>query len=133
VAVGTGVDIVPVGRIAALVDRRGRLFLDRWFTAGEIAYCSAKPSPASYFAAQFAAKEAVFKALPILWDGPLPWRHIEIEHPECSPVSVRLSGDLAASATRAGVGTIHVTLTRSATQAMAVAIADRTLAVFERQ
>ena len=34
--------------------------------------------PSRHFAARFAAKEAVLKALPTAWEGPLPWRSIEI-------------------------------------------------------
>jgi holo-[acyl-carrier-protein] synthase len=78
-AVGTsaGTDIVAIDRIAALVDSYGQRFLNRWFTAGEIEYCMAKAAPSRHLAARLAGKEAVVKALPP-WDGPLPWRSIEI-------------------------------------------------------
>lgn len=124
---GAGTDVVAVGRIAGLIQRRGRAFLDRWFTPDEIAYCNAKARPPVHFAAHFAAKEAVFKALPLRWDGPIPWRHIEIRQDAHQPgqATVRLSGDLLTQATGAGVGTIVVSLTRGATHAMAVALADR--------
>jgi holo-[acyl-carrier protein] synthase len=56
-----GVDIVEVPRIARLIRRKR--FLDRVFTAREIAYCRDKKNAAQHFAVRFAAKEAVYKAL----------------------------------------------------------------------
>jgi holo-[acyl-carrier protein] synthase len=124
VTVGAGTDIVSVGRITALIDDHGPRFLERWFTTDEIAYCSAKAKPQQHFAARLAAKEAVFKALPIQWDGPLPWQHIEISHdPHGRPI-VRLSGAVLDSATRAGAGAIRVSLSHCDEYATAVAIVD---------
>ena len=89
---GVGTDIVAVGRIAALMRDRGTAFLERWFTAREIDYCSSKAVPSRHFAARFAAKEAVVKALPVAWDGPLPWRSIEIVNDPRGAPSASLSG-----------------------------------------
>jgi len=124
---GTGTDIVAVRRIATLIERRGLLFLRRWFTADEIEYCNAKAKPSRHFAARFAAKEAVFKALPIRWDGPIPWRSIEISHPRQGFATARLSGSVLESATRAGVGVISVSLSHCDEYAMAMAVVDRAL------
>ena len=60
---GIGIDVVEVGRIAEAIERHGEAFLARLFTAGERAYCEAQNVPALHFAARFAAKEAVAKAL----------------------------------------------------------------------
>src|SRR5215469_16801019 len=56
---GTGTDIVAVRRIATLIERRGLLFLRRWFTADEIEYCNAKAKPSRHFAARFASTAGV--------------------------------------------------------------------------
>lgn len=124
-AAGAGTDIVSVGRITALIDRRGMLFLQRWFTAREIAYCNAKARPHNHFAGKFAAKEAVLKALPIVWNGPIPWRSIEIAQDERGHPIVHLSGGVLDAATRAGVGVVSVSLSHCGDYAMAVAFADR--------
>jgi holo-[acyl-carrier protein] synthase len=117
-----GTDIVAVGRIAALMADRGSAFLERWYTAGEIDYCSSKAVPSRHFAARFAAKEAVVKALPVAWEGPLPWRSIEIVNdPRCSP-SVSLSGAILDAATRAGVREIEISLSHCDQYATAVAV-----------
>jgi phosphopantetheine--protein transferase-like protein len=121
---GTGVDVVDVTRITKLIDRRGALFLQRWFTAEEINYCNARGRPDLNFAEHLAAKEAVFKALPIAWDGPVPWRSIEIWHSDRGRPEVRLSGGVLGSATRAGVGDVSVSLSHCQQFAIAVAVAD---------
>ncbi len=59
---GLGLDIVEVSRIKT-VARRTPLFLSRVFAPEEIRYCRAKKKPWPHFAARFAAKEAVWKAL----------------------------------------------------------------------
>lgn len=119
---GVGTDIVAVPRIAALMHDCGAKFLERWFTAGEIGYCSRKAVPARHFAARFAAKEAVVKALPVLWDGPLPWRSIEIINDPRGVPSVRLSGAFLRAAAEAQVGDIEVSLSHCDEYAMAVAL-----------
>ena len=119
---GVGIDIVEVGRIAALIRDRGAAFLERWFTTGEIDYCSRKAVPSRHFAARFAAKEAVVKALPMVWDGPLPWRSIEIANDPRGVPSVSLSGAILDAATRAGVGDIRVSISHCREYATAIAL-----------
>jgi holo-[acyl-carrier protein] synthase len=119
---GVGTDIVEVSRVAALMRDRGAAFLERWFTAGEIEYCSRKAVPPQHFAARYAAKEAVLKALPVAWDGPLPWRSIEIVNDNRGVPSVRLSGAILDAATRAGVDEISVSLSHCIEYATAVAV-----------
>ena len=101
---------------------RGAAFLERWFTAREIDYCSRKAVPSRHFAARFAAKEAVAKALPMDWDGPLPWRSIEIINDPRGAPSVRLSGAFGDAATRAGIGEIRVSLSHCDEYAIAFAL-----------
>jgi holo-[acyl-carrier protein] synthase len=119
---GVGTDIVAVARISALMRERGLTFLERWFTAREIDYCSSKAVPSRHFAARFAAKEAVAKALPLVWDGPLPWRSIEIINDPHGAPSVSLAGALLDAATRAGVGEIRVSLSHCDQYAIAFAL-----------
>jgi holo-[acyl-carrier protein] synthase len=123
-----GTDIVAVSRIGALVRDRGSAFLKRWFTVREIDYCSSKQVPSRHFAARFAAKEAVAKALPVAWDGPLPWRYIEIANDPRGVPSVSLSGALLEAATRAGVREIKVSLSHCDEYATAIALVTVTSA-----
>ena len=61
--IGSGIDLVEIGRIQHSVDRYGKRFLDRVYTSAEQAYCLRKRKAAESFAARFAAKEAGAKAL----------------------------------------------------------------------
>lgn len=119
---GVGTDIVSVARIAALIREAGSAFLQRWFTPPEIAYCTKKVVASRHFAARLAAKEAVIKALPFGWEGPLPWRSIEIVNEAHGAPVVRLSGDLLAVAKRAGVVGIRVSMSHCDEYATAVAL-----------
>ena len=61
--VGSGIDLTEIGRIQQSMDRYGKRFLDRVYTAAEQAYCLRKRKAAESLAARFAAKEAGAKAL----------------------------------------------------------------------
>ncbi|WP_162008067.1 holo-ACP synthase [Heliorestis convoluta] len=58
-----GCDIVEIKRIQKAAERHSR-FLSRIFTDAERAECHQKTDPWPSFAARFAAKEAVIKAMP---------------------------------------------------------------------
>ena len=53
-------------------------FLDKVFTQTEIAYCNGKARRHQHFAARFAAKEAVSKALATGWAGDFRWKDVEV-------------------------------------------------------
>ena len=74
--VGTGVDIAEVSRIAASIERFGRRFVERIFTADEIRYCESKANKAERYAARFAAKEAAMKAIGTGWKHGVTWHDI---------------------------------------------------------
>jgi holo-[acyl-carrier protein] synthase len=63
--VGTGVDIIEVQRIKESIAKYGEQFLHRIYSKEEIEYCSQKPLHQQHlhYAARFAAKEALAKAL----------------------------------------------------------------------
>ena len=58
-----GIDIQDVEPFRKRPFGEKKRFYERIFTAPEIEYCTARPDPAPHFAARFAAKEAVVKAL----------------------------------------------------------------------
>jgi len=89
--VGIGIDATEIGRIADSIERWGDRFVDRVFTAGEIAYCRGKRDFASSFAARFAAKEAAMKALGTGHSRGVLWKDIEVFR-HGGPPQLRLSG-----------------------------------------
>jgi len=89
---GIGIDLVHIARIEQMIQRWGNRFLQRTFTPQEIAYCSAKTSPAQHYSGRFAAKEAVFKALGTGWSQGIGWHDIEVcTDARTGQPSVRLS------------------------------------------
>ena len=59
-----GIDIIEIDRIKDSIEKLGNPFLERVFTEKEIDYCESKNKQKyQHYAARFAAKEAVFKAL----------------------------------------------------------------------
>jgi len=73
-----GVDIVSVPRLERMVRRHGKRFLDRIFTREEQSYCESKRYKYEHYAARFAAKEAMMKALEIRRRNRLRFREIEV-------------------------------------------------------
>lgn len=59
-----GTDIIEISRIKKSIDELGNKFINKIFTQDEIAYCESKKRQRyQHYAARFAAKEAVFKAI----------------------------------------------------------------------
>ena len=60
----TGIDIIEVDRIKKAIEDLDKNFLQRIYTEKEIEYCNKfKMAKYEHFAARFAVKEAVFKAI----------------------------------------------------------------------
>jgi holo-[acyl-carrier protein] synthase len=117
-----GLDLIEIERIRRALDRYPR-FRDRCFTEAEQAYCESRPNPAQSYAARFAGKEAVGKALGFGVARAFAWRDVEIVgRPK---PSVRLSGRLAAWAERVGAGAIDLSMTHSRDLASAVAVVEK--------
>ena len=61
--IGTGIDIIEVARINSAIQRWGKHFLNHVFCPEEIEYAKNHKFPSQHFAARFAAKEAILKAI----------------------------------------------------------------------
>jgi len=120
---GLGVDIVETARLAAAVARHGEAFLDRVFLESERAYCAQAGVPERCYAARFAAKEAVAKALGTGIGGQLGWRDIEVCRASSGAPSIRLHGIGAETAARLGIRELRLSLSHSDHYAVASAIA----------
>ena len=73
-----GIDIVSVERLGEAVKRHGERFLNRIFTKEERAYCDSKRYKFEHYAARFAAKEAMMKAMEIRRKNRFRFREIEV-------------------------------------------------------
>lgn len=91
---GLGIDIIEIDRIKKSIELYGERFLNKVFTPEEIRYCSSKFNKFQHFAARFAAKEAVYKALASGWQAGLRWKDIEIQNDAAGMPSINTSGKL---------------------------------------
>lgn len=121
---GTGIDLVEIERLEAVIARRGHRFLDRVFTESERAYCDGRPRPAMHYAGRFAVKEAVLKAIRTGWVKGIRWTDIEVALGPSGEPSVRLAGGALARARKMGVAAIHVSISHTEQHAVASAIAE---------
>lgn len=91
---GLGIDIIEIARIKKSIDSYGDKFLEKVFTDEEIKYCNSKFNKYQHYAARFAAKEAVYKALASGWQEGLRWKDIEIQNDNSGMPSIKPSGKL---------------------------------------
>ncbi|MFQ5604294.1 MAG: holo-ACP synthase [bacterium] len=75
---GIGIDIVEVERIHRMLIKWEERFTHRLFTPCEIQQCSERANQAQCFAARFAAKEALAKALGHGWCKHFIWTDVEV-------------------------------------------------------
>jgi len=114
--VKVGVDIIEIERIRRALSRAG--FRERCFTEAEREYCDSRADPAQSYAARFAGKEAVGKALGCGIN--FTWKEVEIVgRPK---PSVRLSGRTAAFAEKVNAGAMDLSMTHSRDIAAAICV-----------
>jgi holo-[acyl-carrier protein] synthase len=121
---GLGTDLIETRRVQESMDRFGDRFLERIFTAGEIAYCKRKKNAAESFAARFAAKEAGAKALGTGISHGVSWKELEVRREPSGRPTLHFSGRAAELAAGMGVKTVQLSLTHSREMAMAVVVAE---------
>jgi len=108
-----------------LMSRSGERFKRRVFSAEEIASCQPSRRPAECFAARFAAKEAVVKALGTGFSEGICPGMIALRGGERSRPHIELRGRALEKATALGLTSIHVSLTHTSTHACAFVVAER--------
>ena len=119
--VTVGVDAIEIVRIRRALGRYPS-FRERCFTDAEREYCDSRKNPAESYAARFAGKEAVGKALGIGVARAFAWREIEIVgRPK---PSVRLHGRIGAWARQSRAGAVDLSMTHSRELAIAVAVIE---------
>ena len=93
--IACGVDIIEISRIEKAIERQGEKFLNTIYTENEIQYCeSHKINKFQHYAARFAAKEALYKALSeIIPKENLEWTAFEITNDEDGRPKVNINFD----------------------------------------
>ncbi len=122
--IGTGVDLVEIERLRKVLEKLKDRFVHRVFTAQEQQYCSAHRDPAPHFAARFAAKEALFKALGTGWARGVTWLDVEVRRERQDAPILRLSGEALRLSESMGAHKIHLSLSHSDQWAIAMVILE---------
>ena len=119
---GLGTDMVEISRIQKAIEKNPR-FLQKVYTEKEIAYCQRKRNPWQSFAARFAAKEAVSKAMGTGL-GKIGLTEIEVVNQPSGQPQIILHGAARMFASERRLGRVHISLSHSEVYAVATAIIE---------
>ena len=120
---GVGTDIIEVDRIAEKISR-GQGFRELVFAEVEISYCEQMAHKYQHYAARFAAKEALLKALGTGWISGTAFNEMIVERDENGRPFFIFTGTTAATLGKMGLGKISVSLSHVKTTATAIVIIE---------
>jgi holo-[acyl-carrier protein] synthase len=112
-----GTDIVDIDRIAEKVQNMA--FRDKVFAPAEIRYCESQAFPPQHFAARFAAKEALLKAMGVDYILQWNWTDIVVQNEPNGKPFITLEGEPAQAFRERGFDTIHLSLSHTRSAAVA--------------
>lgn len=115
-----GTDLVSIARMEQAIAQPR--FLEKVFTEGEVAYCASKHKAAQHYAARFAAKEAVSKALGTGIAQGVSLTSIEVVHDENGKPSVCLTKGAKERFEQMGGIQIELSLSHTETDALAFVV-----------
>ncbi len=121
-AVGLGVDIVEIDRMARILERTPA-FAERVFSPAEREYCDSMANPATHYALRFAAREAIVKALGTGFAQGIGVHDIEVQRAKSGKPLAKLSGRALEIAEEQGVRDLSLSLSYTHTDAVACAMA----------
>jgi holo-[acyl-carrier protein] synthase len=122
--VSIGIDIIEVARIREVLLRTPR-FAARVFTIAERAYCDSRGVVAAqHYAARFAAKEAMLKALQTGWRGGIGWQDVEIASRESGAPYLILHGVVKELFEASGATAAHLSMSHTAEHAIAQVVLE---------
>lgn len=122
--IGTGVDLVEIDRFRRVIERLKDRFILRVFTAEEQRFCKEHRDPVPHYAARFAAKEALFKALGTGWAKGVTWLDVEVQRSSQNAPMMRLHGEAKRLSASMGAQKIHLSLSHSEKNAIAMVILE---------
>lgn len=89
--ISNGTDIIEISRIKNAIIKKNEKFISKIYTEKEIEYCESKKTQKyQSYAARFAAKEAIYKALSEYIDYKYSWKDFEIINNEQGKPHVNL-------------------------------------------
>ncbi len=125
IVLGQGIDLVPVARVAKLIDEHGERFLRRTFTDTELGECLGHRRAVERLASRFAAKEAAMKALGTGLTGGITWLDISVHRQPSGQPQLFVTGRAEEIAAQRGITQWMVSLTDAAEYAIASVLAGK--------
>jgi holo-[acyl-carrier protein] synthase len=118
---GIGTDLFDVERMKNRLEKQPS-FIDGIFTENEIKYCNQFKNKSQRFAARYAAKEALLKALGTGWRDGITFKDINIINDNLGKPSIVLTGIAKQIADKLKVTSIHLSMSHTETLANAFVI-----------
>jgi len=122
---GIGIDLVNIPRIERLLQKWGDRFKKRVFSQEEINYSQRYKRSSERLAANFAVKEAFFKALGKGFKGNIRMLDIEVIRDEYGKPYVNLYGNAKQVAEMMGIKSVYVSISHDCDYATAVLILEK--------
>ncbi len=123
--VGLGVDVVDIDRLRKSLQQQGERFIQRVYTPTEQEFCQARQDPVPHYAARFAAKEALFKAIGTGWDKGVSWQDVAVHRQDRDPPILVVTGEAKKRSDALRTERIHLSLSHTDSSAVAVVILER--------
>ena len=121
-----GTDIIKISRVKDSIEKIGDTFLKRVYTDEEIEYCeSRRMCKYQSYAARFAAKEAVYKAISPEKGSEATWKDIEICKYENGKPYIKLYDELKKIAEKENIKNIELSLSHDDDYAIACVVIDK--------
>lgn len=122
--IGIGVDLIEIGRIRKVFERRGERFKKRVFDPIECEYCEARANPIQHYAARFTAKEAFSKAIGTGMSRGIGFKNIVVKNDPQGKPQMLVNGKAKEVCDRLGAQRIYVSLSHSEKYATAVVVVE---------
>ena len=123
--ISIGIDFIEVERVRHVLRRTPR-FVERVFTTHEREYCDVRGVVApQHYAARFAAKEAMLKALQTGWTGGIAWQDVEVASHESGAPYLKLHGRALELYEQSGATNSHLSISHTTEHAIAQVILER--------
>ncbi len=106
------------------MERRGDRLRKRMFTPAEIRYCDQRANAFQHYAARFAAKEALFKAIGTGWRGGVTWHDAEVRNQPSGKPELLVSGRAREVAQQLGAVRYWISLSHTDRYAVAQVVLE---------
>lgn len=120
---GVGSEVVECLRVARMIERHGEQFIHRVFTPNEVKRCTRSPFATQQFAARWAAKEAVLRALGVRSRRGFDFRNIEIRRNKEGRFTAAFRGAAREIVEQLEVGNLFLSIAHCRSVATAHAVA----------